>query len=609
MKAKLFAYPLVFSVLIFLGALCAAPSARAIVISGSIVNFPNSDSTNLTDGTHSAEFFWSVYTADSAYVYSSDNTDVALATGVNNVTQITNANNYSFITGNSSYLPGVEDANANGGIGQFVLLRSHSGYYAVVRIDQVQSGVLNATWWFQTNGTADFSSYVAPAGTLAQALNATNLTWTTSGATSWFAETTNTHDGNAAAQSGILTGIQTNAISTTIMGPGTLTFWWSTVTPSDDYDFDLSFYLDGVDWSDIGNIQPWTQQSISLSAGPHTLIWTAYAGDYASDAGFVDQVQLAAPTTNGPITATFDLVLVHQDSSVSGSHGYFAIPELTYINPAPVSIDVVQSSDAAIYGQVFSGDTSWDNSGSTTYTALGDLVYACTNAPWTLIINQGNAGEQDFTFNISIPSLTTNILGSAVMLVPALNATNVATNTPFQWAGPVGYSSTFINAYQLPDFTSYDRENLPGDATNWPSPPALNFGTNAVTLIYMSNGYPNVATTIPTTTSTPVTGDLTQIYSWSTTSDLEIDTEDPFVVGATGPAPVQLMGSPQSAGSGNFQLSFTTIPGRPEIVQSRTNLVLGTWITVTNFTGDGSSHQFIFPTTNAAGQYFRVITQ
>ena len=38
-------------------------------------------------------------------------------------------------------------------------------------------------------------------------------------------------------------------------------------------------------------IQPWIQEStVTIPAGTHTLTWTAYGGDYASDAGFVDQV-------------------------------------------------------------------------------------------------------------------------------------------------------------------------------------------------------------------------------------------------------------------------------------------------------------------------------
>ena len=162
---------------------------------------------------------------------------------------------------------------------------------------------------------------------------------------------------------------------------------------------------------------------------------------------------------------------------------------------------------------MYSGNTNWNNSSSITYTTLDDLIYACTNAPWSLIINQDNLGEQDFTFNVSIPSLTTNTLGSAVMLVPALNATNVATNTPFQWAGQAGYNSVFINTYQLPGYTSYGQLTQSGNATNWPSPPALNFGTNAVTLVYNSNGVPNI------TTTTPVDSDLDPIFSWGSTRD------------------------------------------------------------------------------------------
>ena len=271
MKAKHFVPSRLLATLILLCGFAMAPGARATVISSNIVNLANETSYNITDGAQSAEFFWSVYIAgQSAYVYATANTDVALATGVSNVTQITNASGYTFITGNFNYLTDVEDAAANGGIGQFVILRSHAGYYAVVRLDEVTAGsTLDATWWFQTNGTADFSSYVAPAGTLAQALD-TNLTWTTSGATSWFAEATNTHNGISAAQSGVLNGIQTNAIATTVTGPGTFTFWWSSLTPSDDYDFDLEFSLDGTNWTTSATSNPGSRSRRSRLAPART---------------------------------------------------------------------------------------------------------------------------------------------------------------------------------------------------------------------------------------------------------------------------------------------------------------------------------------------------
>src|ERR1035441_5440724 len=59
--------------------------------------------------------------------------------------------------------------------------------------------------------------------TLAQALNATNLTWTTSGTSGsfgWSAETSTTHDGVSAADSGqVYTPSATSTLRTTVNGP------------------------------------------------------------------------------------------------------------------------------------------------------------------------------------------------------------------------------------------------------------------------------------------------------------------------------------------------------------------------------------------------------
>src|ERR1051326_186150 len=69
------------------------------------------------------------------------------------------------------------------------------------------------------------------AQTLGEALDATNLTWTTTGtggAAGWSVETTHTHDGISAAKSSTLyLPSQTSILQTTVTGPGTLSFWWS----------------------------------------------------------------------------------------------------------------------------------------------------------------------------------------------------------------------------------------------------------------------------------------------------------------------------------------------------------------------------------------------
>jgi hypothetical protein len=61
--------------------------------------------------------------------------------------------------------------------------------------------------------------------------------------------------------------------------------------------------------------------------------------------------------------------------------------------------------------------------------------------------------------------------------------------------------------------------------------------------------------------------------------------------------------------TGNFEFSFQTLEGHSHTIQSRTNLVSGSWINLTNFSGDGTVKQFAFPTTNSATQFFRVETQ
>ena len=66
----------------------------------------------------------------------------------------------------------------------------------------------------------------AGAYTLAQALNATNLVWTTGGTNVWIAETNITHDGQAAGQSGQITDSQETWVQTQVIGPAMLSFWW-----------------------------------------------------------------------------------------------------------------------------------------------------------------------------------------------------------------------------------------------------------------------------------------------------------------------------------------------------------------------------------------------
>jgi PKD repeat protein len=138
------------------------------------------------------------------------------------------------------------------------------------------------------------------------ALNTTNLVWTTSGDTSWFVESTNTHDNVAAAQSGAIGDSHQSSLQTTVTGPGTLTFWWQ-VSSETNYDF-LEFDLDGISQDKIsGTGLGWAQKTYSIPSGTHGLQWL-YSKDASGsdgfDAGFLDQVSYTSTAPSLIVTAS-----------------------------------------------------------------------------------------------------------------------------------------------------------------------------------------------------------------------------------------------------------------------------------------------------------------
>lgn len=440
--------------------------------------------------------------------------------------------------------------------------------------------------------------------TLGTALNAPGLTWITNGNTGWYPETTNYYEDGAAAQSGIVTGGNTSTLQTTVTGPGTLTFWWK--TSASDYDFDVEFDLDGNDYDDnnLYNGGVWNQETaVFIPAGEHPISWTAYGADYASDAGYLDEVQFTPGAP--PLQVSFSLSISRQQGS-RGNLAYDVVPYISSISPAPVTTSLIDSPDAKSYSEVFTGDSSDNNGGyGWPYGSLDDAIYACTNGPWTLTINQGDPSQQVFQFSVSLNSLTTSLLAPVNILVPTNNAVNVPTNSPFQWSGPANYTYITTYAYQLPSYNYIGSASLSESATNWPSPPLLPYGTNDFSVTYVT--YPS--TNFAFTTPVPVDANTNLLSSWNPAGELYTLSDILFVVGAPAPLPVKLSGTPPQSNGGSFQLLFQTLTGRPETIQMSTNLTSGLWTDVTNFIGDGASHQFSFPTTNASGKYFRVKTQ
>jgi hypothetical protein len=112
-----------------------------------------------------------------------------------------------------------------------------------------------------------------------------------------------------AVQSGSVTNGQISVLSTTVTGPGTLTFYWASQINSGaqfDYEFDIDgSYADDLynttDW--IQEFDPGTGQPYAIPSGTHTLTWTVYAhGDNdPSETGYLDDVSFVP---NSPVSLT-----------------------------------------------------------------------------------------------------------------------------------------------------------------------------------------------------------------------------------------------------------------------------------------------------------------
>jgi hypothetical protein len=144
---------------------------------------------------------------------------------------------------------------------------------------------------------------------LADALDNTTLTWTTSGSANWFGQKVISWDGIDAAQSGLIRDNQTSTLQTTVAGPGVLSYRWK-VSSEAGFDF-LSFYYDGYAQAGaISGESGWLAQAWNIPSGSHVLQWQ-YAKDPSvsagSDSGWVDQVVF----TPGPVAASAALVSTH----------------------------------------------------------------------------------------------------------------------------------------------------------------------------------------------------------------------------------------------------------------------------------------------------------
>jgi len=106
---------------------------------------------------------------------------------------------------------------------------------------------------------------------LGEALNAPELVWETGGDSNWFGQTDITYqDGPAAESNPIPSG--TSILSTTLTGPGTLTFAWRMQAESPYDSLSVSSYSYGREYCDP-TISSWQKKTVYLSSGECWLGW------------------------------------------------------------------------------------------------------------------------------------------------------------------------------------------------------------------------------------------------------------------------------------------------------------------------------------------------
>jgi len=131
-----------------------------------------------------------------------------------------------------------------------------------------------------------------------EALEASNITWSSTNSIPWFGQPNVTHGDTTAAQSGSIGHNQETTLQSSLTGPGQLSFWWkvSSQTNTDT----LQFKINGVVEATISGEVDWQQLTFYLGSGTNLLQWRyskGATGAAGQDAGWLDQV---AYLTNPP---------------------------------------------------------------------------------------------------------------------------------------------------------------------------------------------------------------------------------------------------------------------------------------------------------------------
>lgn len=247
-----------------------------------------------------------------------------------------------YVSGAGEIISGrVNDASGNPlsgatvtATGGYTATTNANGIYALAKVPSTTTFTLTVSktgysFFPQTvttgksiSNTAEASSYICgnlwgvdftANSTLGQALDNTQLAFPTSGAADWYAESSYWYYGGSAAQSGAIDYGQSSTLQTTVTGPGVLTFYWS--TSSTPLYNKITLTLDSSYVDMLSGIVGWSQKTVNIPAGLHTVAWTYSkianaSGSLGSDCGWVDKVVYTRENVIHNLEAVYQLLLL-----------------------------------------------------------------------------------------------------------------------------------------------------------------------------------------------------------------------------------------------------------------------------------------------------------
>lgn len=295
-------------------------------------------------------------------------------------------------------------------------------------------------------GTATSSNAFVDVVDLPQALGLTNVVWLNLNSPAWFAESTNTHDGFAAASVGPLAYGKSSSLQTSVTGPGTLSFWWCGLQYAT-----MTFQLDGITKMNLqfSTGSGWIKHTFFLGSGVHHLNWTAanQASSFYNSIGLLDQVSFTPGTTPVSISTQPVSQTNAAGNSVTFSVGTIGTPPISYqwyFNSVAISgatgssltLNNIQAGDAGNYFVLA-------NNGYGTATSSNAVLTVTPSAP--VITTQPAGGTLLLGSTITFSSgasgtspINFQWLFNGVLISDATNTSLTLTN--IQYADGGGYS-------------------------------------------------------------------------------------------------------------------------------------------------------------------------